>query len=139
VLRYLRGGETAALLAALPAPRVSFNYLGELDGSFAGGLFAPAAEPSGAAQSPRQRRPHALSLSVLVASGRLRADWRYSADLSERATIERLATAYAANLRALVAHCRTAGIAYTPGDFTQVDLEADDLLNLLAELDEAAG
>ena len=137
VLRYLRGGEAAALLAALPAPRVSFNYLGEFDGSFAGGLFAPAAAPSGAAQSPRQRRPHALAVSLLVVSGRLRVDWGYSADLCDRGTIERLAAAYAASLRELLAHCRAAGTAYTPGDFTYADLEADDLANLLAELDEA--
>jgi non-ribosomal peptide synthase protein (TIGR01720 family) len=137
VLRYLRGGEAAALLAALPAPRVSFNYLGEFDGSFEGGLFAPAAEPSGAAQSPRQRRPHALAVSLLVVSGRLRVDWGYSADLCDRGTIERLAAAYAASLREFLAHCRAAGTAYTPGDFTYADLEADDLANLLAELDEA--
>ena len=116
---------------------MSFNYPGELDGSFAGGLFAPAAEPSGAAQSPRQRRPHALAVSLLVVSGRLRVDWGYSADLCDRGTIERLAAAYAASLRELLAHGRTAGTAYTPGDFTYADLAADDLANLLAELDEA--
>jgi non-ribosomal peptide synthase protein (TIGR01720 family) len=132
VLRYLRGGEAAALLAALPAPRVSFNYLGELDGSFEGGLFAPAAEPSGAAQSPRQRRPHALAISLLVASGRLRVDWSYSADLCDRGTIERLAAAYAASLRELIAHCRAAGTGDTPAGFSRADLEAD----VLAELDE---
>ncbi len=133
VLRYLRGGEAAALLAALPAPRVSFNYLGEFDGSFEGGLFAPAAEPSGAAQSPRQRRPHALAVALLVASGRLRIDWGYSADLCDRGTIERLATAYAASLRELIAHCRTAGTGGAPAGFSRADLEAD----VLAELDEA--
>ena len=116
---------------------MSFNYLGEFDGSFEGGLFAPAAEPSGAAQSPRQRRPHALAVSLLVVSGRLRVDWGYSADLCDRGTIERLAAAYAASLRELLAHGRTAGTAYTPGDFTYADLAADDLANLLAELDEA--
>jgi len=133
LLRYLRGGEAAALLAALPAPRVSFNYLGEFDGSFEGGLFAPAAEPSGAAQSPRQRRPHALAVSLLVASGRLRVDWSYSADLCDRGTIERLAAAYAASLRELIAHCRAAGTGDTPAGFSRADLEAD----VLAELDEA--
>jgi hypothetical protein len=69
----------AALLAALPALRGSFNYIGELDGSFEGGLCGPAAEPSDAAQSPHQRRPHALAVSLLVASGRPRVDWGYSA------------------------------------------------------------
>ncbi len=132
VLRYLRGGEAAALLAALPAPRVSFNYLGEFDGSFEGGLFAPAAEPSGTAQSPRQRRPHALAVSLLVAAGRLRVDWGYSADLFDRGTVERLAAAYAESLRELIAHCRAAGT----GDSTHADLEADELANVLAELDE---
>jgi amino acid adenylation domain-containing protein/non-ribosomal peptide synthase protein (TIGR01720 family) len=132
VLRYLRGGEAAALLAALPAPRVSFNYLGEFDGSFEGGLFAPAAEPSGAAQSPRQRRPHALAVSLLVASGRLRVDWGYSADLCDRGTIERLAATYAASLRELIAHCRAAGTGDTPAGFSHAELEAD----VLAELDE---
>jgi hypothetical protein len=60
-----------------------------------------------------------------------------SADLCDRGTIERLAAAYAASLRELLAHCRAAGTAYTPGDFTYADLGADDLANLLAELDEA--
>jgi non-ribosomal peptide synthase protein (TIGR01720 family) len=83
------------------------------------------------------RRPHALAVSLLVASGRLRVDWGYSADLCDRGTVERFAAAYAASLRELIAHCRAAGPACTPAGFTPADLEADELANVLAELDEA--
>ncbi len=37
LLRYLRGGEASERLATLPAAEVSFNYLGQLDGTPPGG------------------------------------------------------------------------------------------------------
>ncbi len=138
LLRHLRGGEPAALLAALPRPSVSFNYLGEFDGTFGdGAMWAPADEPSGPAQSPRQRRTHALAVNAVVLSGRLRIDWRYSADLHDRAVVERLVATYASRLRELIAHCRTAEAGYTPSDFPQAGLGEEELENLLAELEEA--
>jgi non-ribosomal peptide synthase protein (TIGR01720 family) len=49
-LRYLGDESVQAELAALPVPRITFNYLGQFDGSFAaedGALFVPAGEAVG--------------------------------------------------------------------------------------------
>ncbi|MGK9527373.1 hypothetical protein O6482_24905, partial [Salmonella enterica subsp. enterica] len=53
-LRYLGDDATREAFSALPAPRITFNYLGQVDGSFdqPDTLFAPAAESAGAEQSP---------------------------------------------------------------------------------------
>ncbi len=56
VLRYLGEPEVRAELAALPAPRITFNYLGQFDRQFdEGALFVPSSEGSGAAQQARRR------------------------------------------------------------------------------------
>ncbi len=56
VLRYLGEPEVRAELAALPAPRITFNYLGQFDRQFDdGALFVPSSEGSGAAQHARRR------------------------------------------------------------------------------------
>jgi len=73
----------------------------------------------------------------MVAGGRLRLDWSYSRNLHEWASIERLAAAYLDRLRELIAHCRTAESSYTPSDFPAAELHAEELENLLAELEEA--
>ncbi|MCK8688199.1 condensation domain-containing protein, partial [Pseudomonas umsongensis] len=52
LLRYLGDAAAQATLATLPQARVTFNYLGQFDQSFAeDALFTPARESSGAAQS----------------------------------------------------------------------------------------
>ncbi len=138
LLRHLRGDEAVtARLAGLPRPAISFNYLGEFDETFQpGALFAPAGEESGPSQAPVERRSHLLAVGGLVAGGRLRVDWSYSENLHLQGTIERLAGAFAAELRSLIEHCRTAERRYTPSDFTKVSLDQEDLDNLLAELEE---
>jgi amino acid adenylation domain-containing protein/non-ribosomal peptide synthase protein (TIGR01720 family)/FkbM family methyltransferase len=124
LLRYLRGDEAvAARLRALPAPQVSFNYLGQFDQLLpsATSLFAVSGEGRGPARSSRALRHHLLEVGALVAGGRLRVDWTYSANLHSRTSIERLAGRFLDTLRALIAHCQTAaaqGLAgYTPADF----------------------
>ncbi|PHO21742.1 hypothetical protein CQR79_12090, partial [Aggregatibacter actinomycetemcomitans] len=47
VLRYLGDAQAQAALKALPTPRITFNYLGQLDGHFEddnGALFVPSGE-----------------------------------------------------------------------------------------------
>ena len=125
-------------LRALPRAEVSFNYLGEFDQTLPeGSLFAPAAEEAGPGQSPAQLRTHLLAVSAMVAGGRLRMDWSYSENLHRRASVERLAEAFADRIRDLIGHCRTAEMGYTPSDFPQATLRDEDLENVLAELEEA--
>jgi non-ribosomal peptide synthase protein (TIGR01720 family) len=138
MLCYLRGeGGISSLLAEIPHPEVSFNYLGEFDHTLsAGSLFAPADEESGPAQSQRETRAHVFAITVLVHGGRLRVDWGYSENLHLRSSIERLASTYLLRLRELIAYCRSAEGGYTPSDFPQAALREQDLDGLLAELEE---
>lgn len=52
----------------LPQPRITFNYLGQFDGSFdqPDGLFAPASEFAGAEQSPDTLLSNWLTLNGQV-------------------------------------------------------------------------
>ncbi|MET0396637.1 MAG: non-ribosomal peptide synthase/polyketide synthase [Longimicrobiaceae bacterium] len=132
VLRHLHPDPAVrARLAAIPAPGILFNYLGQLDGTVGGdALFRPAAESRGPDRSPRGPRGHRLEVTGMVFEGELRMDWMYGREVHERATVERVAERFAAELRALVAHCREPGAGgVTPSDFplarlTQAELDA---------------
>ena len=121
LLRYLHPDpEVRSSLAAWPGASISFNYVGRWRSTLAAdpGLLRPLPGPAGAVVAARNARPHALELLVGVVDDRLEARWSYSANLHERATVERLAETYAERLRQLVAHClRSTETAGTPSDF----------------------
>ncbi len=130
-LRYLGSGETRARLAALPQPEVHFEYLGQFDGAFADdALLTLAGEPSGRSLDPRGERPHLLGVSGGVLGGRLRLGFSYSTAVHRGETVERLAGAFLAELRGLIAHCASPDAGgCTPSDFplarlTQPQLDA---------------
>ena len=144
-LRYLGDAKAREALAALPVPRITFNYLGQFDASFAdeqgqGGFFSPAGEPAGATQSPEAPLGNWLSINGQVYGGELTLNWSFSRAMFAPATIEALARAYAEELEALVAHCVQPGsVGVTPSDFplarlTQVQL--DSLPIAASEIDD---
>jgi non-ribosomal peptide synthase protein (TIGR01720 family) len=56
VLRHLAAPSVRAELAALPQPRITFNYLGQFDRQFdEAALFVPAGETSGGRRIRRRR------------------------------------------------------------------------------------
>ncbi|MBB3105404.1 amino acid adenylation domain-containing protein/non-ribosomal peptide synthase protein (TIGR01720 family) [Azomonas macrocytogenes] len=129
LLRYLGSTEAQATLAALPQPRITFNYLGQFDNQFdANTLFVPAQESSGCAQSEQDSLANWLSIEGEVYGGRLSLQWGYSREVYRRDTIERLAGEYQQELEALIAHCLSeeAGGA-TPSDFPLVSLTQEQL------------
>ena len=138
LLRWLGDdAEIAGALAALPPAEVSFNYLGRMDVG-AGGegtLFTAADADAGPARSPAGRRTHLVAVDAAVRGGRLSAVWTYGRRVHHEATVERLATAFMDELRALVAHCRDpqAG-AFTPSDFDLAGLDQGGLDTLLAQI-----
>ena len=133
VLRYLSDARTQASLAALPVPRITFNYLGQFDSSFddaQASLLQPASESAGLEQSPDAPLDNWLSLNGKVFAGQLSIGWTFSREVFDEPEMARLADALGAELAHVIEHClqpqhRTA----TPSDFalarlTQAQLEA---------------
>ncbi|WP_210639699.1 non-ribosomal peptide synthase/polyketide synthase [Pseudomonas sp. Tri1] len=133
VLRYLGDDTSQVCLKALPLPCITFNYLGQFDGSFdarEGALFSPASESAGLEQSPDAPLDNWLGIEGQVYDGELDLRWTFSDQQFNEATIARLADDYARELEALIGHCCSADVmGATPSDFplariTQAQLDA---------------
>ncbi|MBZ4423049.1 non-ribosomal peptide synthase/polyketide synthase, partial [Myxococcus sp. RHSTA-1-4] len=129
LLRYLGREESQAALRAMPRAEIAFNYLGQLDATAKGSaLLGPAAEGSGAPLAASTPRTYKLEVNGLVLDGRLQVSWTYGEQFHERATIESLAQAFLASLRALIAARGTPDARrYTPSDFPLARLDAATL------------
>ncbi len=130
-LRYLGDDHARETLAAMPVPRLTFNYLGQFDTSFDDSdkaLFIPAHESIGLEQSPDAPLSNWLTLTGQVFGGELSLSWGYSCDLYDEATIQTLADTLQQELCSLVEHCCQAGIAgVTPSDFPLANLNQAQL------------
>ncbi|WP_179195532.1 non-ribosomal peptide synthase/polyketide synthase [Pseudomonas aeruginosa] len=130
-LRYLGSAEDRAALAALPSPRITFNYLGQFDGSFSAdssALFRPSADAAGSERDSDAPLDNWLSLNGQVYAGRLGIDWSFSAARFSEASILRLADAYRDELLALIGHCCAADVeGVTPSDFPLAGLDQRQL------------
>ncbi|ROM69346.1 non-ribosomal peptide synthetase [Pseudomonas brassicacearum] len=133
VLRYLGDDAAQARLKALPLPCITFNYLGQFDGSFdasEGALFSPAGESAGHEQSLDAPLDNGLGVEGQVYDGELDLRWTFSTEQFNEATIAGLADDYARELEALINHCCLAdAMGVTPSDFplariTQAQLDA---------------
>ncbi|PEI11175.1 non-ribosomal peptide synthetase [Pseudomonas putida] len=133
VLRYLADAVSRECLRALPVPRITFNYLGQLDGHLATdeqALLVPCADPKGDEQSLDAPLGNWLTLNGQVYAGELSLGWTFSSDMFEVATVQRLADEYSHELRALVEHCcQREHAGMTPSDFplaglTQAQLDS---------------
>jgi amino acid adenylation domain-containing protein/non-ribosomal peptide synthase protein (TIGR01720 family) len=120
-LAHLGDDHARATLQALPTPRLTFNYLGQFDGSFAAGeqaLFVPTSESGGAEVNLQGPLGSPLALDGKVFNGELDLSWTFSREMFEPATIQRLADDYLQELTALIGHCCDSGNrGVTPSDF----------------------
>ncbi|MFO2465905.1 amino acid adenylation domain-containing protein [Pseudomonas sp. 15FMM2] len=134
VLRYLADDATRQAVGALPVPRITFNYLGQFDGSFddaQGALFVPASEDAGADHSPHAPLGNWLTLNGQVFAGELSLNWTFSDQRFDPRLVQRLADDYATQLQAVIEHCcQGAGQGVTPSDFNLVRLEQAQLDSL---------
>ncbi|WP_208603305.1 non-ribosomal peptide synthetase [Caballeronia sordidicola] len=122
-------------LAALPAPRISFNYLGQLDARLdAASRWRHAHEHAGWPVASDAPFPWMLDLNAKVLRGVMAISWRFAPAQLSPARVQALADAFAAQLDALVAQCDAAGPQYTPSDFGSA-IDQDDLDNLLESFD----
>ncbi|WP_349617067.1 amino acid adenylation domain-containing protein [Azotobacter salinestris] len=116
VLRYLSTEGRA--LAEGACPQVTFNYLGQLDQSFAAdALWRLARESAGEERAPSARRRTWLEVGALMHRGSLRVRWTYSAAIHDEATVRRLAEGFQRELEALIEHCTSGATGITPADF----------------------
>ncbi|MHB9796209.1 non-ribosomal peptide synthase/polyketide synthase [Pseudomonas sp. MT3] len=102
-LRYL--SQHAASLRDLPAPQVTFNYLGQLDQAFADADFLPAFEGVGRSQPLNAALGNALVYAGRVLGGELSLEVTYSSAMFDVADIDELQALLRAELQALVAYC----------------------------------
>lgn len=118
-LRYLGSPIIRAELAALPQPRITFNYLGQFDRQFDdGAMFVPSTEGNGVAQDPSAPLGNWLTVEGQVYGGELSLSWGFSREMFDTATIQRLADDYAQELNALIDHCCAVEMPQaTPSDF----------------------
>ncbi|WP_415842561.1 condensation domain-containing protein, partial [Pseudomonas wadenswilerensis] len=139
-LRYLGDSASRESLAVLPVPRITFNYLGQFDASFdaeEGALFVPAAEAVGPDQSPQANLGNWLSLNGRVYAGEFSLGWRFSREMFDEATVQRLADDYAAELQALIEHCCELKVrSATPSDFPLAGLSQAQLEQLPVALEQ---
>ncbi|WP_447980433.1 amino acid adenylation domain-containing protein [Candidatus Nitrospira bockiana] len=107
LLRYLSDSEAAGRLHGLPQARISFNYLGQWDQTFAGSsLLTLAAEATGADRDPAGSRGYDLEIDAVIVGGRLQVRWSYSSARHREETIQDLSRGCMERLRALVGYCR---------------------------------
>ena len=106
VLRYLGAPAVQAQLRDQPQARITFNYLGQFDQSFASDApFWPLAERAGDVYSPQAPLGNWLEIVGQVYGGRLRLRCLYSRRMFRHSTVERLMQGYREELLAVLDHC----------------------------------
>ncbi|QHF49930.1 non-ribosomal peptide synthase/polyketide synthase [Pseudomonas sp. S49] len=136
-LAHLGDEQARETLQALPAPCLTFNYLGQFDGSFDAAdqaLFVPTSEAGGAEVNMQGPLGNPLALNGKVFGGELDLSWTYSGAMFDAATIQRLADDYVQELTALIGHCCDSGNrGVTPSDFPLAQLSQAQLDALVLE------
>ncbi|QNP68636.1 amino acid adenylation domain-containing protein [Streptomyces roseirectus] len=134
-LRHLNP-ETGPVLAALPAPRVGFNYLGRTavepvaDWSFAPEKLSGALS-LGAAHDPELPVAHGLEVTAVAGADGLRTTWSWAPGAWSEAEVAALAEAWHEAL-AVLAQAGPAG-GHTPSDLPLVSLSQAEIDELEAE------
>ena len=124
-----------AALAAQAWPELAFNYLGQLDAESGPAGFRAATEARGADRAAGNARAFLLECNAAVSGGVVRCAWTYSRAHHRAETIAALAAGQLAALRAIIAHCTTAGAGgFTPSDFSADDVSQKDLDKLFERL-----
>jgi non-ribosomal peptide synthase protein (TIGR01720 family) len=123
-------------LESQPPAEILFNYLGQIDRVLmAGGDWKLLLESDAPEHAPNELRSHLLEIEGVVHNSCLRLTWRYSRNLHEFATIERIAGRYAQTLQLLVQHCTNVGTrGFTPSDFPAARLDQKTLDALVARI-----
>ncbi|WP_275410771.1 non-ribosomal peptide synthetase [Sinosporangium siamense] len=136
LLRHLNP-ETAPVLAALPRPRVAFNYMGRSSAAVGrAGMWQPVGAIGGNAHQDMPLR-HVLEVGAAVQDGvdgpAMQLTLTWAGELLEEPEARALGQAWLNVLSGIAAHAAAPGAGgYTPSDFALVELTQ-------AEVDEVSG
>lgn len=123
-------------LADAPRPEIAFNYLGQFDNlTPTDAVLNLASEPRGPERSPQGVRSYLWEIDALVHGGRFQVNWTFGKSHHQRATIERLANEYLAELKRMTDQSQAPGATVaTPTDFPLAEIDQQDLDQLAALL-----
>ncbi|MET0497202.1 MAG: amino acid adenylation domain-containing protein [Steroidobacteraceae bacterium] len=128
VFKYLGTTEQRAALSGGVVPQVSFNYLGQLDGTFdETALWQPAAESAGESRDPSASQSHELAINGQVYEGALLLNIYYSGQRYRLDSVQALADLYREELERLIDHCTSGASGVTPSDFPLARLDQAQL------------
>ncbi|MEY4509248.1 MAG: hypothetical protein RLZZ450_1370 [Pseudomonadota bacterium] len=127
--------DVRAELAALPRPRITFNYLGQF-GQERGaddGLFAPAKESVGTLRDPAGPLGNWLEIDGQVYDDELSLRFQYSPKIHDADRVRGLVEAFARALTEIVEHCIEPEVGVlTPSDVPLSTLTRGELARLSA-------
>ncbi|MBQ0985577.1 amino acid adenylation domain-containing protein [Streptomyces sp. F63] len=130
----LAHGPEDTALGGAPGAQLSFNHLGQFDGSFAGSFAASLGE-AGPDWAPENRRPYLIDIVSSVQDGELRMQWTYNGTAHREETIRRVAERTLETLRQLVREARRPGaVGYTPSDLPLSGLSQEGVDELVDDL-----
>jgi len=137
LLRYLSlDTEISTQLQTIPPPQISFNYLGQFTQVMnSSALLQLANESSGEDHSLEGKRPHLLNINAIITNERLQIDWKYSTNVHQPSTINKIAKEFIETLQTIIVHCSSPeNRGYTPTDFPLLQLNQLELDQLLENL-----
>lgn len=127
ILKYLCDApRTKALLNNGTFPSVCFNYLGNMDQADETMKIHLANRALGSYHSPDAHSVYELEINLMYQDHKLQIFFTHAK--TDAALVQRMATAYTEELKAVVAHCMSAvQTKFTPSDFAMVSLTQEQV------------
>lgn len=115
-------------------PKILFNYLGKSISSSSKETLDFAFAKENLSRHPENERNYEIEINAYITDGQLTANWNFTKMLYKESTAEMLTNMYMEYLNSIIKHCSDKDdVSYTPSDFSEVDLDQDDLDNLLSQ------
>jgi amino acid adenylation domain-containing protein/non-ribosomal peptide synthase protein (TIGR01720 family) len=132
ILRYCTERDLVKEIDFTDSP-VGFNYLGSF-GSEGSGLLSFSNIPSGKMTDEESARQHSIGFTGMVMAGELSFRIGFNRHRYEREFMEELASFYRIRLEKITDFCLHRGKEYTPSDFGDTDLTAEELELIMGKI-----
>lgn len=110
--------------------KIIFNYLGELDNSFANSYFKLSHKYSGEDISSDNILNSIMEINCMLVDGKLQFNIYYNDALVNKSFMEYFKQVFFNNADTIIKHCNEVSKEFTPSDFTLADLSQEELNSL---------